>query len=64
MKRAPSVLRIVGRFVPPDVTAIAPGRGNDDARFDGDLVGVGLDGNFGGLVGVGQPNLDLLPADP
>jgi hypothetical protein len=49
--------------VPPDVTAIAPRRGNDDARSDGDLVDVGLDGNFGGLAGVGQPNLDLLPAD-
>lgn len=41
--------------MPPDVTAIGPGRGNDDAGFDGDLVGVGLDGNFGGLAGVGQP---------
>lgn len=48
--------------MPLDVAAGLAGRGDRDALFHGDLAGVGLDGDLGGLACVGQADLDpLLP---
>ena len=49
--------------MPYDVAAAGPGRGDGDARLDGDLVGVGSDADLDGLAGVRRADLDLLPAD-
>src|SRR5215468_2418890 len=49
--------------VPPDVAAGCAGGGDGDAVLDGDLVGVGAHGHIRGLAGVGEADLDLLPAD-
>lgn len=49
--------------VPPDVAPGGPPRGDGDAGFDNELVGVGFHGDLGRLAGVGQAALDLLPAD-
>jgi hypothetical protein len=48
--------------MPLDVRTGSAGRGDGDARLDGDLVGVGFHGDLSGLAGVDQPDLDLLPA--
>jgi hypothetical protein len=49
--------------VASDVAASGPGRGDSDAGLDGDLDGVGSDGNRDGLAGVGQadPNQQYDP---
>jgi hypothetical protein len=49
--------------MPPDVAAGGAERGDGDAGLDGDLVAVGFHGDLGGLAGVGQADLDLLPAE-
>src|SRR6266699_5209614 len=49
--------------MPSDVAAAGPGRGDGDARLDGDLVGVRADADLDGLAGVRQADLDPLPAD-
>src|ERR1700761_4179818 len=54
---------VVRGLVPLDVAAAGPSRGDGDAGLDGDLAGAGPDGDLDGLAGVGEPNLDLLPAD-
>ncbi len=59
----PSPSVVAGDFVPPDIAAGGPRCCDSDARLDGDLVGVGFHGDLGGLAGVGQADLDLLPAD-
>jgi hypothetical protein len=53
-RRAGAVVR---GFVPFDVAAGGAGCGDGDAVVDGDLVGVGLDGDLGGLACVRQANL-------
>src|SRR5438552_17335926 len=58
-RRSSAVVRCL---VPSDVAAGGPGRGDGDARLDGDLDGVGSDGNRDGLAGVGQADLDSLAA--
>ena len=40
--------------MPLDVPAGSAGRGDGDARLDGDLIGVGLHGDLGGLAGVSR----------
>jgi hypothetical protein len=49
--------------VPCDLAAGLAGGGEDDAVFDGGLIGVRLNRDVGGLAGVWQPDLDRLPAD-
>ena len=49
--------------MPFDVAAGGAGRGEGDAILDGDLVGVGLDGDLSGLACMRQADLDPLPAD-
>jgi hypothetical protein len=59
-RRSSAVVRCL---VPFDVASSGPGRGDGDAGLDGDLDGVGSDGNRDGLAGVGQADLDSLTAD-
>jgi hypothetical protein len=49
--------------VPFDVAAGGTGRGEGQAILDGDLVGVGADGDLGGLACVRQSDLDPLGRD-
>jgi hypothetical protein len=44
--------------VPPDVAAGGAGRGDGDAAFDGDQVGIGFHRDPGGLACVRQADLD------
>ena len=59
---------VVGSLVPSDVAAGGTGRGEGKAIFDGDLVGVGADGDLGGLARVRQeldvPNAPRAPSRP
>jgi hypothetical protein len=54
-------LAIVRGLVPADVTVGLTQRGDCGAVVHGDPVGVGVDGDFGGLGGVGQADLDTRP---
>jgi hypothetical protein len=49
--------------MPFDVSAGGAGCGDGDAGFDGDLVGVGLDGDLGSLASMREADLDPLAAD-
>ena len=48
--------------MPFDGAAGCGGRGDGDPVFDGDLVGVGLHGDFHGLPAWGNPCRDSLDA--
>jgi hypothetical protein len=50
--------------VPSDVAAGGAGHGNGNAGLDGDLVGVGPDGDLNGLPGVGQLSRGGRPSVP
>jgi hypothetical protein len=47
--------------MPLDVPAGSAGRGDGDARLDGDLIGVGLHGDLGGLAACASPTWIFCP---
>ena len=49
---------VVRCLVPPDVVAGGPWCGECQGVFDGDAVGVGLDGDVGGLADMREADLD------
>ena len=59
----PAAAWVAGSLVPFDVAAGGAGRGEGSSVLDGDLVGVGLDGDLGGLARVREADLDPVPAE-